>query len=85
MALCFQDAMPVKRFRSRDFSGNPRTLRPKSGYKKKTAYRAKPKRRSFASRVKSIMLKTSESKNVNYDHGKVELYHNQLDAKPLTV
>lgn len=85
MAPCFQDAMPVKRFRSRDFAGNPRTLRPKSVYKKKTAYRAKPKRRSFASRVKSVMLKTCESKDLNWTHEKQELNHNIFYAKGLNI
>lgn len=57
---------------------------------KRAPIRRKPtrkfsKKRSFASRVKSIVLKSSESKNVNFDHGKVELYHNQLDAKGLST
>jgi len=58
-------------------------------FKRKFAKKRFPSKRKFASKkatprkrtklvalIKKTVLKTSESKNLAYDHGKVELYHN---------
>lgn len=62
-----------RKFRSKDFAGKPKRLNPKA---KSNKYGKK--KRSFASRVKAVVLKTCESKDLNFAHAKGEMYHNVM-------
>lgn len=75
--------MPPKRFRSSDFAGSPKTLDPRRKPYSKRKYPTKRKTKSFEARVKAVVLRTCEPKDLNFAHGKLELYHNTVYPRAL--